>query len=801
MIFLPALISLIVSLAIVPLSIWIARHWGTLDVANARKVHTAPTPRLGGLAIVAGVVCGVGGTVGYLHFAGSPLGPEVLRPLLAICGAALFVFVVGLVDDIRSVSSRFKLIALIGAAATVCGGGTVLSDVVLAGNSIVSFHALSWFVTILWIVGVAVAINFIDGLDGLAGGLTLMSAVVVSLFMVTMGQDSQAIIPLALCGGLAGFLVYNWHPAKTFMGDCGSLTIGVLLASSIAMANPAVGTMRGLILPTLAISVPIVDAMFTIFRRRYLQRRSMFSSERGHIHHRLLDRGLSHSQAVLAIYVVSAMAVGIGLLSLSFSGWATAGGLALLFPLFWGSMQLAGSVRTNEMVDALRTKREIDRSAKRYRATFEDMQLEFHHVRNFSQWWEGVCRAAERLDFVHVTLRLPTHGNRGHDSISREREMSWNTENMRLTLCQRMKASLPITFSDYDGPTATITLGVAATNTMESAGERLALFARLMTENSIAKLRRKEREVRPRSQKLVPPSLHRNGFAAEWSSVPNDDAECVFDPGPFAHLRVAIVHDFLYTYCGAERVLEQLINVFPHCELFSLFDFLPESKRDFLQGKSVTTSFIQRMPLARKKHRAYLPLMPFAIEQLDVSNYDLVISSSYLAAKGVITGPDQLHISYCHSPVRYAWDLHHQYMNDAGLGFGPKGLLARSILHYIRSWDVSSSMGVDQFIANSQFVARRIKKVYRRGSTVVYPPVNTEMFQLSDSPRENFYLVVGRMVPYKRTDLIVCAFRSMPDRKLVVIGEGPDFENVKELAGPNVMLLGFQEAEVLVDCM
>jgi glycosyltransferase involved in cell wall biosynthesis len=220
-----------------------------------------------------------------------------------------------------------------------------------------------------------------------------------------------------------------------------------------------------------------------------------------------------------------------------------------------------------------------------------------------------------------------------------------------------------------------------------------------------------------------------------------------------------------------------------------------------LQGKHVTTSFIQNLPFARKKHRAYLPLMPLAIEQLDVTHYDLVISSSYLAAKGVITGPDQLHVCYCHSPVRYAWDLQNHYLARAGLGFGPRGLIARTILHYIRSWDVRTSIGVDQYISNSHFVAGRIRKLYRRHAVVVPPPVAVASDSLSELPREDFYLIVGRMVPYKMTDMMVGAFAKMPDRKLVVIGEGPDFDRVEKVAGGNVQLLGYRSDEEVKDYM
>src|SRR3989454_2930838 len=167
--------------------------------------------------------------------------------------------------------------------------------------------------------------------------------------------------------------------------------------------------------------------------------------------------------------------------------------------------------------------------------------------------------------------------------------------------------------------------------------------------------------------------------------------------------RIAVVHDFLYTYAGAERVLEQILRVYPEADLFSLFDFLPEDERGFILGKPVKTTFIQRLPWAKRAHRLYLPLMPLAIEQLDVSEYDLVISSSYVAAKGVITRPDQLHVCYCHSPVRFAWDMQHQYLAQS-FKWGVRSLAARAVLHYIRNWDSRSSNGVDVFVTNSRFV-------------------------------------------------------------------------------------------------
>lgn len=265
-------------------------------------------------------------------------------------------------------------------------------------------------------------------------------------------------------------------------------------------------------------------------------------------------------------------------------------------------------------------------------------------------------------------------------------------------------------------------------------------------------------------------------------------------------MKVAIVHDWLVTYAGAERVLERMLACFPEADLFSLVDFLPAGGRSFILDKPVTTSFIQRLPLARSKYRSYLPFMPLAVEQFDLSRYDLVISSSHAVAKGVLTGPDQLHLSMCYSPMRYAWDLQHQYLHKSGLDKGVKGWLAKWMLHKLRIWDVRTANGVDEFVAISRFISRRIMKAYRRPSTVIYPPVDVEAFQLREA-KEDFYLTASRMVPYKKIDLIVEAFNEMPDKRLVVIGDGPDFAKIQARAGSNVQLLGYQPFAVLRDYM
>lgn len=261
-------------------------------------------------------------------------------------------------------------------------------------------------------------------------------------------------------------------------------------------------------------------------------------------------------------------------------------------------------------------------------------------------------------------------------------------------------------------------------------------------------------------------------------------------------MRVAIVHDWLVTYAGAERVLEQILSLYPEADLYSMIDFVPENERPFLQGRKPHTSFIQGLPGAKKHYRNYLPLMPLAVEQFDLSGYDLVISSSYAVAKGALTGPNQLHLCYCHSPMRYAWDLQHQYLRESGLERGLRSRLARYALHRLRLWDVRTANGVDGFIAVSKFIARRIWKVYRRESEVIHPPVDTASFGPS-TEKSDYFVAASRLVPYKRIDLIAEAFRQMPDRKLVIIGDGPEAATLRGKLGPNCRWLGYQPEPVL----
>jgi glycosyltransferase involved in cell wall biosynthesis len=274
------------------------------------------------------------------------------------------------------------------------------------------------------------------------------------------------------------------------------------------------------------------------------------------------------------------------------------------------------------------------------------------------------------------------------------------------------------------------------------------------------------------------------------------DASALVGDGDFSKARIAFIHEWLVAYAGSERVLAAMARHFPGAPIYSLVHDPSPFRGTEIDGHPIYTSALQRFPGRSRWFRFALPLMPFFIEQFDLRDADIVISSSHAVAKGILTREDQLHISMVHTPARYAWDLHHEYVSPRGTGRAAS-LVARSIMHYLRLWDVAAANRVDYFLANSEYVARRIQKTYRRRARVLYPPVDVERFDCN-RPREDFYLTVSRLVPYKQVGLIVSAFTRLR-RPLTVIGDGPEMAEIRRLAGPTVRLLGYQPDAVVKD--
>lgn len=264
--------------------------------------------------------------------------------------------------------------------------------------------------------------------------------------------------------------------------------------------------------------------------------------------------------------------------------------------------------------------------------------------------------------------------------------------------------------------------------------------------------------------------------------------------------RVAVVHEWLLDYAGSERVVREILAVVPGADLFVLIDRRDDELRAAIPRRVRATSFLQRLPRPQTWLRYYVPLMPLAVRSLDVSAYDIVISSSHAVAKGVRTSKNQLHVSYVHTPMRYAWDLRDEYLRAAGLDRGVRGWAARAILERLRRWDARSAQGVDVFIANSRHVAARILKAYGRAAEVLYPPVDVAGFPLREE-KEDFYLTVSRLEPYKRIDLLVEAFGRARERKLVVVGGGAELARLRSMASPNVEFTGRLPTPRVVDYM
>jgi glycosyltransferase involved in cell wall biosynthesis len=284
-------------------------------------------------------------------------------------------------------------------------------------------------------------------------------------------------------------------------------------------------------------------------------------------------------------------------------------------------------------------------------------------------------------------------------------------------------------------------------------------------------------------------SLAQLETADHYLSTPSSAARVA--PGIDRNSRIALVHDWCPDFRGGERVLARICSQLPNAEIFTLFDFLPEPvKQQYFHDVEFHASAANRLPMIRKYYRALFFLCPFLIEQFDVTGYDAVISSSAAFSRGVITRPDQPHLCYVHSPVRYAWDEQFSYLDQAKMGFGLKGTLFRYMLHRLREWDTRTAHGPDLMLANSTYVRTRIKRIYGRDARVVFPPVSLgELDYVED--KDDYYVSASFLAPYKRTDLVIQAFNEMPSRRLVVVGEGQQSARLRELAGPNITFAGF----------
>ncbi len=479
--------ALVVQLA-TPLIARVARALNIIDVPGARKVHTKAVPRIGGVAIVAGVLAPTLAVLALGNVIGDAFR-EVSAQVTVLLVSAILVFAVGLLDDIRSVPARLKLLSLVGGALALAASGARIDSITLDESFAWQLGWLSWPVTVLWVVGITVAMNFIDGLDGLAAGIAAVGCGVIAVLAFLSGQTVMAVLMLALLGSLTGFLFFNFNPAKIFMGDCGSMFLGFVIAGGSLVCQAKTSALVGLALPALALGVPLFDTMFTVVRRRILDRRSIFSAERGHIHHRLLDMGLNQRAALVVIYGVTLATAGVGMLMLVTRDSGAVAVLAFGILLLLVAFRIAGASRLRETLAAVRRNSDIARKAKEERHHFEDAQLQMRRAVDFEHWWRSLCQMAESMDFERLALTHRSDENTTDTYV-------WQRSVKPLPPEEAVSIFLPLGAGKATGASR-IELTMKVNGSLETIGRRASLFGRLLDEHDLATVASRAKVAQP----------------------------------------------------------------------------------------------------------------------------------------------------------------------------------------------------------------------------------------------------------------------------------------------------------------
>jgi UDP-GlcNAc:undecaprenyl-phosphate GlcNAc-1-phosphate transferase len=469
--------SAFLALVITPVVIWLARWLKIVAVPGPRHIHSKPISHIGGVAIFLSMMP-LSISVLFLSNIIGDTFRNTLTELTVLLSAAGFIFFVGLIDDIKTkgLRARIKFIAEIAAAIAVCATGARIESVAITEQLTLNFGWFSWPLTILWIVGITNAVNLSDGLDGLAAGISAIACGVIAILAIQDGQVVMAVLMLALLGSLSGFLFYNFSPAKIFMGDCGSIFLGFTIASSSVLCSSKSPVLVGLALPLLALGIPIFDTFFSILRR-FIERRSMFSADRRHFHHKLIDLGLKQRHVVVTIYIVTLMAVGLGMFMMVARNIGSLVVFFCILLLLLLVFQLFGSVRLKETIEGLKQKYAISQQESELKKNFEDVQLHFRNARTYDQWWSAVCKAAQRMDFAWVSLKTKDKDG----TVSTE---VWRTTEDQPDLSDVVTMTIPLHNHDKAGPIE-FEIAVTVNGSYESAGHRATLFGRLIDEHKV----------------------------------------------------------------------------------------------------------------------------------------------------------------------------------------------------------------------------------------------------------------------------------------------------------------------------
>lgn len=462
----------VLSLGATVLAIWLAPRIGAVDQPGLRKAHTSPTPRIGGLAILVAVIAAVSCAVALDGTIREQARRNFVQ-IAALLGGATFMLCVGLVDDIRGLRARQKLVAQVAAAAALCAMGIRIESLGVKGLFQIEFGWLSWPMTILWIVGITNSVNLIDGLDGLAAGISAIACAVVAVIALQAQHTMVAVVMFAALGGLTGFLFFNYNPAKVFLGDCGSLFLGFLLAGASVISSTKIPTAIGLGLPLLAMGVPVFDALFSMVRRA-LERRSMFSPDRRHIHHRLMAMGLRQRHIVLVLYGVTAVSAALGMFMMVTRDVGTVVvflSVLLLLVLF---LRMVGVLRLEGTRKAIGHMVKLSHEAKKMREIFEEAQLRLREARPGSSWWRVIAETAERMGVVRLAITR-------RDSRGEERTLLSHHSSSPSGPAETVQLTLPLP-NRLAGPGLRARIEIRTADCLEMLGRRLALFGRLIDE-------------------------------------------------------------------------------------------------------------------------------------------------------------------------------------------------------------------------------------------------------------------------------------------------------------------------------
>lgn len=471
-------IALTTSVMLTPLVIAWARKCKLVDPPNVRKIHQCAIARVGGIAIFFSALLGILPVL----FIDNRVG-DILRdratPIGALLVAGILVFLVGLFDDLKQIRVRTKLIVQMVAAIIVCVGGVHIDRVIIRDLVTIQLGGFGCAITFLWIVGITNAMNLIDGLDGLAAGISLIACGAMALMAILQGNVVLAIVMLSLVGSLVGFLFYNFHPAKIFMGDCGSLFLGFVIATVSIMTAAKSEALVGIGLPILVLGIPIFDTLLSMLRR-FLNRRGIMSADRSHFHHRLVDMGLKQRHVAIFAYVVTTVVTGFGLLLMLTHGATSIVLLLCCIFLLLLVFRLVGAVELRRTFSGIRRRAELFQKKQTDRKKFEAAQLRFENVSNFDQWWGCVCETAEALDFDRLSIDIIGEN-------VKKQYRSWTSEERARAdhvLEDLLEVKLPV-FTANNAWRGNLEIKVRKNGSLETVGRRIAFFTRLADEYSV----------------------------------------------------------------------------------------------------------------------------------------------------------------------------------------------------------------------------------------------------------------------------------------------------------------------------